>query len=823
MASSRRDAERDAVWVASGGEEDAVDIERASTAGKRHGKAAVANRKGGAFGKPVNASAKRKKMVTIAGERPTAMHADRGKRREKPRRADGGDKVESRSRRRRDEQRSEYAYGSPTRSEQRQRQPTFAEVRVLGREGDDAESLADNREDGMSNEQRKVSSKSKSKRSTREKHRAEDTAKERRRRVRLEEEKSERRRVRLEEREREREELAREERRAARAARRAERERQAEREERRQRRHAEREREREREAQRSRSPVRRPSPVRRNSNPILHPIEFLRRSFSTTNVATERRHSPKRRHTDNDVRTQRECPEPPPIVRTIEKREKSTRPKQDRRPSLMGAMFMPTVKEEKKPEKPVKIVQCLICLDDLPSTKAKKLPCGHRMCRSCLKHAFKLAISEPQHMPPKCCTQAIPYLTVERLFSPEFKKTFKRKHEEFTTKNRIYCPGKRCGEWIRPKEISRVEGRKMGRCRKCKMKVCGKCNQKWHGGKGSECPADSETTALLERAREEGWKRCYSCRTLVELKEGCNHMTCRCKAEFCMVCGLKWKTCACPWFNYQVVEEDRLNHMRIPEPGGNGGGGGWGLPILPLFQPQPQPQQAPNGNGPRPGLVDVLLNEVGGAWMAAGMDAHNRLPQPQPQPQQAQRRRQGLQPQGVVNFQQLYQQMAQAREIGNMQNEVVGGAFGEANLRGGEQPEQARELPMPVPNNERLNENRQRRRARNGFDGLPIPIPIPIPPNPAQPIRQPSPIRAPPPIIEAAVTDVAVRARAERSSSRRANERLPEVPEAPRERERPKKVRTNRSVLAGLSGLDTGSGRVDEWRAFVPPGAGVQV
>jgi hypothetical protein len=31
-----------------------------------------------------------------------------------------------------------------------------------------------------------------------------------------------------------------------------------------------------------------------------------------------------------------------------------------------------------------------------------------------------------------------------------------------------------------------------------------------------------------------------------------------------MICGLKWKTCNCPWFNYEAVEEDRLNHMRVP-------------------------------------------------------------------------------------------------------------------------------------------------------------------------------------------------------------------------------------------------------------------
>lgn len=31
-----------------------------------------------------------------------------------------------------------------------------------------------------------------------------------------------------------------------------------------------------------------------------------------------------------------------------------------------------------------------------------------------------------------------------------------------------------------------------------------------------------------------------------------------------MICGLKWKTCNCPWFNYEAVEADRLNHMQVP-------------------------------------------------------------------------------------------------------------------------------------------------------------------------------------------------------------------------------------------------------------------
>lgn len=56
---------------------------------------------------------------------------------------------------------------------------------------------------------------------------------------------------------------------------------------------------------------------------------------------------------------------------------------------------------------------------------------------------------------------------------------------------------------------------------------------------------DPDLQRTQELAEEEGWKRCHQCHAFVEHREACQHMTCRCGAEFCYVCGARWRTCAC--------------------------------------------------------------------------------------------------------------------------------------------------------------------------------------------------------------------------------------------------------------------------------------
>lgn len=208
-------------------------------------------------------------------------------------------------------------------------------------------------------------------------------------------------------------------------------------------------------------------------------------------------------------------------------------------------------------------VTCNTCLSDTePISKCPKLPCTHRMCHDCLKRLFNLSVTDAQHMPPKCCNQEVSTDYVEGLFDGKFKRKWNRRYNEYKFKDRIHCPAKSCGGWIKPSQMNidtsrgATHGRKYGLCNRCKTKVCCLCNNKWHNSR--DCPKDTGTREFIELAKQKGWQTCYNCRAIVELKEGCNHMTCTCKAEFCMCCGLKWKTCECQMFSDEAIAADRL-------------------------------------------------------------------------------------------------------------------------------------------------------------------------------------------------------------------------------------------------------------------------
>ena len=78
-------------------------------------------------------------------------------------------------------------------------------------------------------------------------------------------------------------------------------------------------------------------------------------------------------------------------------------------------------------------------------------------------------------------------------------------------------------------------------CWRCREKICRKCGSSAHsigeGKDGEECTAIHEKEMLGMVNKDNNMVRCPKCQHIVSRIDGCDHMTCRCGAEFCFQCS----------------------------------------------------------------------------------------------------------------------------------------------------------------------------------------------------------------------------------------------------------------------------------------------
>ncbi|KAG0648096.1 E3 ubiquitin-ligase ARIH2 [Hyphodiscus hymeniophilus] len=153
------------------------------------------------------------------------------------------------------------------------------------------------------------------------------------------------------------------------------------------------------------------------------------------------------------------------------------------------------------------------------------------------------ALESETHWPVKCCLNPIPSTSILPHLSHTTAKKYHLRTAEWSIPagERVYCSQPACSTWIAPKHIT--ISTHSAKCPKCSHRSCTTCRGPHHGA--ADCPQDPALQATISLAEMEGWKRCYSCNALVEHNKGCRHMTCRCRAQFCYICGLKWRTCGC--------------------------------------------------------------------------------------------------------------------------------------------------------------------------------------------------------------------------------------------------------------------------------------
>ncbi|KAI0777234.1 hypothetical protein BD413DRAFT_601706 [Trametes elegans] len=189
------------------------------------------------------------------------------------------------------------------------------------------------------------------------------------------------------------------------------------------------------------------------------------------------------------------------------------------------------------------------------------LPCpqSHAYCISCLNGyiASKLdpegnggASQSTVVFPIRCpeCPvtewpEGIPDAIAKRVLS---EKTMVLWHHQklLDSLPRHYCPNPRCSARVQLDEDSEDP---QALCPSCNTLICVPCRVVWHTDLSCEeyqaLPLDErspEDQKALQLMKAENWRRCPSCSFIVELTLGCNHITCRCKTEFCFKCGSLW-------------------------------------------------------------------------------------------------------------------------------------------------------------------------------------------------------------------------------------------------------------------------------------------
>ncbi|KAA0153081.1 hypothetical protein FNF31_06544 [Cafeteria roenbergensis] len=188
---------------------------------------------------------------------------------------------------------------------------------------------------------------------------------------------------------------------------------------------------------------------------------------------------------------------------------------------------------------------CSICYMTQPISNRFKpySSCEHdadaETCRECYKNAVTFEVENGKVLPGvKCCVDGCPtVLTTEQVRDLVTAATF-AKYERFqlnaddaTVRECGHCGENQPGDPDRP----------IMTCRKCARKFC-YFHATAHEPNEAACKAyhrshrgeDTRNRALLDSSAA----ACPRCKVVTTKSSGCNHMTCRCGAEWCWLCGM---------------------------------------------------------------------------------------------------------------------------------------------------------------------------------------------------------------------------------------------------------------------------------------------
>ncbi|XP_010242090.1 PREDICTED: ATP-dependent RNA helicase DEAH11, chloroplastic [Nelumbo nucifera] len=228
------------------------------------------------------------------------------------------------------------------------------------------------------------------------------------------------------------------------------------------------------------------------------------------------------------------------------------------------------------------VEDCPICCEEKPSSMMIKMKCSHKFCSHCMRiyvdgklQASQVPIRCPQlkckyYISASECKSFLPVTCYESLEKALLEANI-------LDSEKFYCPFPNCSVLLNPRECVSTRASSSSQsdsscieCPVCQRFICVDCGVPWHSSMSCEeyqnLPMeerDAGDITLHHLAQNKKWRRCQQCRRMIELTQGCYHMTCWCGHEFCYSCGAEYRdgqqTCQCAFWDEEGFE-DLDNH-----------------------------------------------------------------------------------------------------------------------------------------------------------------------------------------------------------------------------------------------------------------------
>lgn len=182
--------------------------------------------------------------------------------------------------------------------------------------------------------------------------------------------------------------------------------------------------------------------------------------------------------------------------------------------SIMRSITILSPAESSQPE------TCTSCGEDC--SEIFKTQCSHFYCKNCLIRMVTKSLEDESLFPPQCCHKPIEGSDMKQMIGPALVQEQKKRATELSDPDRTYCSDLTCSRYISPTMgfWPVFTFKTVGTC-KCGVQTCRKCKRGAHRGKCLSL-LDKPLEKLMKRKK---WLRCKKCGRVIELNQGCHHIT----------------------------------------------------------------------------------------------------------------------------------------------------------------------------------------------------------------------------------------------------------------------------------------------------------